>query len=97
MILDYLSEKESAKNNVVYHNSYSDAVSEILAFAIKNGFATSEDDVFTQISSGPKKPSEGVTNKFHLDLYKDEKLSKKKLHAQVYGTGDKYELNMYIF
>ena len=90
----YLS--EGKKDYAIYHNQYSGAVTAILDFAKKNGYETSEDDVFNTISTGPRKPNEGMTNRFTLDLYKDEALSKKKLHAQVYGMGKKYELNMYI-
>jgi hypothetical protein len=45
---------------------------------------------------GPRKPSEGKTNKFHLSLRKDFKPQKKMLHIQVYGMKNSYELNAYI-
>ncbi len=45
---------------------------------------------------GPKKPSEGKTNKFSIELSKDGKPSRKQLHIQVYGMRNSYELNAYI-
>jgi hypothetical protein len=45
---------------------------------------------------GPKKPSEGKTNRFSIELSKDGKPSRKLLHIQVYGMRDTYELNAYI-
>lgn len=88
--------KEAKSDYKIYHNTYTSAVEEILNHIKKNGYEYSTDDVFDTISSGPKKPSDGKTNRFSLDLYKNEKLQRKKLHAQVYGMGKTYELNMYI-
>ena len=34
---------------------------------------------------GPRKPSEGKTNKFSIELSKDGKVQRKKLQIQVYG------------
>jgi hypothetical protein len=45
---------------------------------------------------GPKKPSEGKTNSFSIELFKDGKEQKKMLHIQIYGMKNKYELNAYI-
>jgi hypothetical protein len=82
---------------VVYHNSYSSAVDIAIKFAEKKGYVVDTDDVWNQISTGPKKPSDGKTNKFSLGLIKGEKVDKKKLHIQIYGMGNgRYELNMYI-
>jgi hypothetical protein len=81
----------------VYHNSYSSAVDIAIKFAEKKGYVVDTDDVWNQISTGPKKPSDGKTNKFSLGLIKGEKVDKKKLHIQIYGMGNgRYELNMYI-
>jgi hypothetical protein len=82
---------------VVYHNSYSSAVDIAIKFAEKKGYVVDTDDVWNQISTGPKKPSDGKTNKFSLGLIKGDKVDKKKLHIQIYGMGNgRYELNMYI-
>jgi len=99
--------KEAKSDYVIYHNSYSSAVQEIEDYAKKNGYTLDDetdtenigDQMATKIGLGPKKPREGETNKFHLELYKNNKLIKKMLHAQVYnrGTnGNEYELNCYI-
>jgi hypothetical protein len=45
---------------------------------------------------GPRKPSEGKTNSFSIQLSKDGKLQRKQLHIQVYGMKNSYELNAYI-
>jgi hypothetical protein len=81
----------------VYHNSYTSAVDIAIKFAEKKGYVVDTDDVWNQISTGPKKPSDGKTNKFSLGLIKGEKVDKKKLQIQIYGMGNgRYELNMYI-
>ena len=89
---EFLQESEY----VVIHNSYSSAVSEIEKFASKRGFQIMEDEIWNQISIGPRKPKDGVTNKFHLSLEKNGKEQKKALQVQITGVGEKYELNMYI-
>ena len=81
---------------VVLHNSYSSAVSEIEKFAKKRGVEIKEDEIWNNISVGPKRPKDGVTNKFHLAILKDGKEQKKHLQVQITGVGEKYELNMYI-
>ena len=80
----------------VIHNNYSSAVSEIEKFAEKRGLTIKEDEIWNQISVGPRKPKDGVTNKFHLSIEKDGKEQKKNLQVQITGVGTKYELNMYI-
>jgi hypothetical protein len=45
---------------------------------------------------GPRKPTEGETNRFSITLFKDGKEQRKMLHIQVYGMNKKYELNCYI-
>lgn len=95
---------EGKKDYVIYHNRYSDAVEEITKFAEKNGYTLDDESdpenkgsqMFDEVGRGPKRPKDGVTNKFHFKLYKNNKLNKKQLHAQIYGSGDKFELNMYI-
>jgi len=95
---------ESKKDYVIYHNSYSAATDEITKFVEKNGYTlddeTDSEDIGSQmfelVGRGPKKPTNGKTNKFHFKLYKNNKLQKKALHAQVYGDEGRFELNMYI-
>jgi Mg2+/Co2+ transporter CorC len=97
--------KEGRKDEyVIYHKSYSAAADEITKFAEKNGYTlddqTDKEDIGTQmyneIGRGPKKPSNGKTNKFHFKLYKNNSIQKKQLHAQIYGDNGRFELNMYI-
>jgi len=90
---------EGKKDYIIYHGTYSSAVSSMMDFIQKNGYMPDEDDIWTSITTGPAKPSKGKTNRLHLDLYKKGKLQKKKLHAQVYNRGtnsNTFELNMYI-
>jgi len=81
----------------VYHKDYSGAVQTAIKQAEKRGFEVDMDDWHDKVATGPKKPSAGKTNSFSVNLMKDGKESKKKLHLQVYNMDNhKYELNMYI-
>ena len=81
----------------VYHKDYSTAVQAAIKQAEKRGFEVDMDDWHDKVATGPKKPSSGKTNSFSVNLMKDGKESKKKLHLQVYNMDNqKYELNMYI-
>jgi len=80
----------------VYHKSYTSAIEAAREYAEKKGFEIDNDDAFTKIGVGPKKPSEGKTNSFSIRLSKDGKEQKKQLHIQVYGMKNSYELNAYI-
>jgi hypothetical protein len=80
----------------VYHDSYTSAINAAKQWAEKEGYEIDDEDSFRKIGMGPKKPSEGKTNKFSIELTKDGKSQKKMLHIQVYGMKTKYELNCYI-
>ena len=90
------------KNNIgknkyeVYHNTYTSAVNAALDYAERNGYTYDQEEVFTKIGMGNRKPDEGVTNKFTINLFKDGIESRKALQIQIYGMRDKYELNSYI-
>lgn len=89
--------KESKEPYVVYHNSYSSAVQAAEKYAESKGYLIDEDDWAREITFGPKKPSDGKTNRATIGLFKNGKEQKKALHIQVYGMGNgKYELNAYI-
>ena len=92
--------KERVRDYQVYHFSYSSAISEVIDWLKENNLKMHEDDIFTYISSGPKKPSEGKTNKFDIFLYLANELqyipAKKMVHFQIYGMSKQYELNMYL-
>ena len=79
-----------------YHNSYTSAINAAKEYAEKQGYEINDDDSFRKIGMGPRKPSEGKTNRFSIELSKDGKVQRKQLHIQVYGMKNKYELNAYI-
>jgi hypothetical protein len=100
---------EGKKDYEVYHNTYTSAIDEVRSFVTKNGFILDDEEMFQSVGSGPKKPSDGKTNRFSISLYKNKedlenkKTQRKALHFQVYGIGSskrtpagRYELNMYI-
>ena len=88
----------------IWHNSYTSAVSEIEKFITSKGLTLDDqtdsenigNQMYDVVGRGPKKPSDGQTNSLHFVLYKNNKAQKKHLHAQVYGAGERFELNMYI-
>lgn len=80
----------------IYHNTFASAVQTASEYATKLGYTINDDEWFTKIATGPKKPSEGETNRYSLSLYKDGKEQRKMLQIQVYGMRNKYELNAYI-
>lgn len=89
--------KESKSSYQVYHTSYSSAVQEAEKLAQKNGFEVDEHDWGFRVATGPKKPSEGKTNRFNIELTKDGNQNNSTLSFQVYGMGNgKYELNAYL-
>lgn len=101
----YCSGKKSTNENIneskkedykVYHNSYTSAINTALEYAEKRGFEYDKEETANKIGLGPKKPADGKTNKFSINLTKDGKPQKKNLQIQVYGMGEKYELNCYI-
>jgi len=106
MVAYYVSDKdgkfvkesvtEAKSDYEVYHKSYTSAINAAKAYAEKKGYEINDDDSFRQIGMGPRKPSEGKTNKFSIELSKDGKVQRKKLQIQVYGMRNSYELNAYI-
>jgi hypothetical protein len=87
---------EAKSDYEVYHKSYTSAINAAKEYAEKKGYEINDDDSFRQIGMGPRKPSEGKTNKFSIELSKDGKVQRKKLQIQVYGMRNSYELNAYI-
>jgi hydroxymethylpyrimidine pyrophosphatase-like HAD family hydrolase len=87
---------EAKSDYEIYHKSYTSAINAAREYAEKKGFEINDDDAFRQIGMGPRKPSEGKTNKFSIELSKDGKVQRKKLQIQVYGMKNSYELNAYI-
>jgi hypothetical protein len=60
-------------------------------FAKSKGVTVDPSEIDSKVASGPRKPSNGKTNSYILATNK-----KQNVHIQVYNTGSKYELNMYI-
>ena len=87
---------EAKSDYEVYHKSYTSAIEAAREYAEKKGYEINNDDAFTKIGMGPRKPSEGKTNRFDIELSKDGKVQRKKLQIQVYGMRNSYELNAYI-
>lgn len=88
--------KENKGDYETYHDTYSSAIRAAKDYAEKKGYEINDEESFRKIGTGPKKPDEGKTNRFSLELSKDGKVQKKQLHIQVYGMKSKYELNTYI-
>ena len=80
----------------VYHNTFSAAVQTAQQYAESKGYTIDENEWFNSVATGPKRPKEGQTNRYSISLYKDGKEQRKNLHIQVYGMGERYELNTYI-
>ena len=85
--------KAFGTNYQLYHKTFSGAMQHSYQVAKKRGYKVSADSIDTQVAFGPRKPSNGKMNSYHLDLDGERN---KKLHVQVYNTGNSYELNMYV-
>ncbi len=93
IVVESINEANDLK---VYHKSYTEAIQTAKEYALKRGYMVDDDDSFRKIGMGPRKPSEGKTNKVSVELTKGGKPSNKQLHIQVYGMKNGYELNCYI-
>jgi hypothetical protein len=81
----------------LYHKTFTSAAQAALDLAKKQGFEVDEDDWFNQVSTGPKKPGKGKTNRYIVKVTKNGKETRKRLAFQVYGMDSgKYELNAYV-
>ena len=93
---------EGKKDYEIYHKLYSDAVGEAINLANKQGFDVDEEDIFQYITTGPRKPSRGKTNRFKISLTKNGKPVRKMLIFQIYGmdnssrSDNNYELTAYV-
>jgi hypothetical protein len=80
----------------IYHDTFSQSITEMLEYVTKNGYSIVEEDLSRDVTFGSGRPRVGETKSFHLGLIKNDKPQKKHIHFQVYGMERKYELNMYI-
>lgn len=71
----------------VYHYTYTSAINTALEYAEKQGYEYDPEETASKIGLGPKKPSDGKTNRFSIELTKGGKPQKKQLHIQVYNMG----------
>lgn len=71
----------------VYHKTYTSAINTALEYAEKQGYEYDKEETASKIGMGPKKPSDGKTNRFSIELTKNGKPQRKQLHIQVYGMG----------
>ena len=82
---------KSATGYEIYHKDFSSAMQHAYKFAKTKGVIVDPKEIDDKVATGPKKPSSGKTNSYILGTNK-----RQKVHIQVYNTGNKYELNMYI-
>ena len=82
---------KSATGYEIYHKDFSGAMQHAYKFAKSKGVTVDPEEIDNKVASGPRKPSNGKTNSYILATNK-----KQNVHIQVYNTGNKYELNMYI-
>jgi len=78
---------EAKSEYMVYHKTYTTAINTAKEYAEKKGYEVDDEDAFRKIGMGPRKPSDGKTNRFSVELTKNGKPQKKMLHIQVYGMG----------
>ena len=71
----------------IYHKTYTSAINTALEYAEKQGYEYDKEETAEKIGMGPKKPSDGKTNRFSIQLTKNGKPQRKQLHIQVYGMG----------
>ena len=96
MTIESIEEKRDASKSAtgydIYHDTYSAAMQHAYAHAKKkHGVTVRPSEIDDKVASGPRKPSNGKTVSHILKTDK-----KQNLHVQVYNTGRKYELNMYV-
>jgi hypothetical protein len=94
-----LDEARSKPEMKINHPSYSSAISHAEEHLNKQGYQIHPDDMWSNVSTGPSKPSEGKTTRVNIPLHKDGVPTNKTAHIQVYNRGnaipDNMELNMY--
>ena len=76
----------------LYHDTFSGAMQHAYDYAKKKlGVTVDKREIDSKVATGPKKPSEGKTNRYSL------KTNKGMLQIQVYNRGGSkpFELNMY--
>jgi len=88
----YKEEVELGEKYELYHKTFSDAMQHAYDYAKKKlGITVDPKEIDNKVATGPRKPSEGKTNKYRL------KGKGGNLQIQVYNKGGSkpFELNMY--
>lgn len=89
----------------IYHPSYTSAIDSALKYIRKMGYEIPEDEIWSNITTGPKRPSPGKTNRISLEITKDGHLKRKIVgqrkmaQIQIFNRGidgNTYELNVYV-
>jgi hypothetical protein len=76
----------------LYHKDFSSAMQHAYDVAKKRGYTVDPKEIDDKVATGPRKPSNGKSNRYILGTDK-----KQHLHVQVANLDNKrYELNMYI-
>jgi hypothetical protein len=90
--------EEARKPYDIYHPTFSAAVQHAKDHTKKaHGFDVDQDSWDREVTFGQRKPSPGKTAIKKVNLTKDGKSVKKRLHMQIYGMDSgKYELNKYV-
>ena len=91
-VLDETIEDELGEKYNLYHSTFSGAMQHAYDYAKKKlGVTVDKREIDNKVATGPKKPSEGKTNKYRL------KGKGGNLQIQVYNKGGSkpFELNMY--
>ena len=83
---------KSATGYEIYHKDFSGAMQHAYKCAKSKVVTGDPSEIDNKVATGPSKPSNGKTNKYILGTNKKNT----QVHIQVYNTGNKYELNMYI-
>ena len=87
-----INSAKSATGYEIYRKTFSAAMQHAYSSAKKMGYTVNPKEIDSKVSTGPKKPSSGKTNKYILGTNK-----KQNLHVQVANLDNKrYELNMYV-
>lgn len=87
---------EGKNNYEIYHDTMTAAFVEVRKNLANHGYEISDNDFWEHVNTGPRKPAEGNTNKYHIPLMKGSESTNKTVKVQIYGMANKYELNMYI-
>ena len=85
----------SASGYLIYHDSFSEAMTHAYSHARIMGCYILEDEVWDKVTTSHRKPSVGETNSYHLKAVCNASVQM-TAHIQVYNMGRSYELNMYM-